>query len=164
MKKVLKWNVYREETGSKEIRPVNILGYDSIKKCLAHIRKEYRKYQKDVQENGCCETDLGSRYKGSAGEAFDKFFVREVLEKRLRQDLMYMFWSKSEYEIVLTSWPPYITADVVDSIKQRTIGGKYREPVSLEVARKIDMYDQVAINWEPFIQYIWNNLFDANLR
>lgn len=164
MKKILKWNVYREETGNGKIEPVNILGYDSIKKCLTRIRKEYRKYQKGVQENGYCETDLGSTYRGSVGEAFDKFFVREILEKRLRQDLMYRFWGKSECEVVITSWPPYITADVVDSIKQRNIEGKYREHVSLEVARKIDMYDQVAINWEPFIQYIWTNLFDANLR
>ena len=43
------------------------------------------------------------------------------------------FWSKCEWEIQITPW----------------VGRA--DPV------KIDVYDQVMLNWEAFIDYVWNN-------
>ena len=60
---------------------------------------------------------------------------RVAFEERLRRDLMYYFWSKCEYEIILSSWPE--CAD-------------FRE-------EKIDVYDQVRLNWPVFVDYVWNN-------
>lgn len=53
---------------------------------------------------------------------------------KLRNELIYYFWCKSEYEIVITAW----------------CGGNGDE------ARKIDIYSQVMNNWGTFSHYVWN--------
>ena len=58
--------------------------------------------------------------------------------KQLRQDLMYYFWSKTEWEIILTSWP---------------------ERKDFE-EKKIDVCDQIELNWNRFVDYVWNNIKD----
>lgn len=54
---------------------------------------------------------------------------------RLRKDSMYYFWAKSEYEIILGSWPEW------DKFKKE----------------KIDVYSQLMLNWDKFVDYIWEN-------
>lgn len=58
-----------------------------------------------------------------------------AFEAEVRSELMYYFWSKCEWEIVINRWPPR----------------------SDEEAVKIDVYDQVRMNWERFIEYLWEN-------
>ena len=48
---------------------------------------------------------------------------------------MYYFWSKCEYEILITTW--FERKDFKDE--------------------KIDVYDQLQLNWNAFIDYIWKN-------
>ena len=48
---------------------------------------------------------------------------------------MYYFWSKCEWEIILSDWPPSDTF----------------------CKEKIDVFDQVMLNWDIFVDYIWNN-------
>ena len=57
---------------------------------------------------------------------------------RLQRDLMYWFWSKCEWEIVLKPW------------------------VGIAREEKIDVYDQVMLNWDQFCKYTWNH--GAELR
>ena len=52
----------------------------------------------------------------------------------VRKDLMYYFWSKCEWEIILDHWPHW------DNFK----------------GRKIDVYDQISMNWDIFIKYVWD--------
>lgn len=73
-------------------------------------------------------------------------YVKEALLKyeknidrfteQLKSELMYYFWGKSEYEVIITCW----------------VGGD-REKVN----QKIDIYDQVMMNWDKFVDYVWNN-------
>ena len=58
---------------------------------------------------------------------------REAFLEQLRRDLMYYYWSKCEWEIILSHWPPRKDA---------------RE-------EKIDVYDQVRLNWDRFCDYVW---------
>ena len=58
----------------------------------------------------------------------------EAFSKEVRGSLQYYFWSKCEYEIILTS------LFVRDRFK----------------VEKIDIYDQVMLNWDVFINYVWN--------
>ena len=44
---------------------------------------------------------------------------------------MYYMWSKSEYELILHPW----SGDANDV--------------------KIDIYDQVTMNWGSFVDYVW---------
>lgn len=79
--------------------------------------------------------------------------------------LMYHYWSRSEWEIILTDWPPHIKPD--ELIKLNMEVEKYqkdygKEPYSLTInlstAEKIDVYDQIMMNWNIFIDYVWENL------
>lgn len=53
----------------------------------------------------------------------------------VRHALMYCFWSKCEYEILLRAWPPCDRDNV----------------------RKVDIYEQVMMNWHVFSEYVWEN-------
>lgn len=60
---------------------------------------------------------------------------KKVFEELIKTDLQYYFWSRCEWEIILTAWPPRSDFD----------------------GAKIDAYDQVMLNWEQFIDYLWNH-------
>ena len=48
---------------------------------------------------------------------------------------MYYFWSKAEWEIILSPW----------------CGGRDTKDI------KIDVYDQVMNNWDIFVDYVFNS-------
>ena len=58
--------------------------------------------------------------------------------KNLRIDLAYYFWAKCEWEIIVTDWPRG------------------------EKSIKIDVYEQVMLNWDHFCDYVWSH--GAELR
>ena len=60
---------------------------------------------------------------------------RDGFLEQIKKDLMYYYWSKCEWEIILSDWPPS------ETFKKE----------------KIDVYDQVMMNWDIFAEYIWNN-------
>ena len=64
--------------------------------------------------------------------------TKDGFREAVRRSLMYYFWSKCEWEIILTCWPPK------------------REDRSFE-DEKIDVYDQVMLNFDRFIDYLWSN-------
>lgn len=57
---------------------------------------------------------------------------RKEFDALLERKLMYYFWAKCEYEVVLTSW------------------------VGLANNIKIDIYNQVMMNWDKFSNYVWS--------
>lgn len=91
-----------------------------------------------------------------------KGITKEAFEERLRRELSYYFWSKYEYETVITTFPPYMKQDELIKVvtecesfhKER---GRYpiHANVCLEVGEKIDIYQQVMLNWSVFVDYVW---------
>ena len=63
----------------------------------------------------------------------DKFF------EEVQSTLMYHYWAKCEYEIILSPW--------MSNNKE-------------EIEEKIDVYQQVKMNWEPFCDYVWEHRAD----
>ena len=63
---------------------------------------------------------------------------REAFEEQLKQDLQYYYWSKTEWEIILSAWPPRKEFD----------------------EEKIDVFDQIYLNWDKFVDYVWENRKD----
>lgn len=61
---------------------------------------------------------------------------REAFFEEMRKDLMYYYWSKCEWEIILQHWP---TREDFHDLK-------------------IDVYDQVRLNWDAFTDYVWAHL------
>ena len=56
-----------------------------------------------------------------------------AFSQAVKNSLMYYFWSKCEWEVILSDWPPS------DNFS----------------AAKVSVYDQVMMNWDVFIQYVW---------
>ena len=62
---------------------------------------------------------------------------RQEFADNLKTDMMYYYWSKSEWEVIVSHWPPGPPERFRDA--------------------KIDVYDQVMLNWDKFVDYAWNN-------
>lgn len=60
---------------------------------------------------------------------------REAFLEEIRSALMYCYWSKCEWEVVVSHWPQHA------SMKDL----------------KIDVYDQVRLNWDVFSDYVWSH-------
>ena len=75
--------------------------------------------------------------------------------EELRVTTMYYFWCKAEHEIVITSFPTYINKDEADRIANEEFN--YKTQVSLDCSLKIDIFHQLSMNWDKFVDYVWTN-------
>lgn len=82
-------------------------------------------------------------FKGECDEAWkkchdDQSFFGELVER----SLMYYFWSKCEWEILIYDFP-------------------YNERFK---PKKADVYDQVMLNWDHFIDYLWRYYKEVGVK
>ena len=82
--------------------------------------------QYNIFEHGRFATEIEKAYKKHRDD-FDAF------AEEVKNNLRYYFWSKCEWEIMLNS----------------LFTDKNFKP------EKIDVYDQVMLNWDVFIGYVW---------
>ena len=132
MKNNLAYYVYIENFNLRKIEKYNVLS--------EHIIECIKKETKDINE-------------------------KSDFAERVKRILMYHFWSKSEWEVIITDWPAHIEVVEVTRLERERdeYFGRYNKlpyslGVNLKVAEKIDVYDQIMLNWEIFIDYLWNNL------
>ena len=90
---------------------------------------------------------------------------KATFAEKVKSVLMYHFWSKCEWEVVITDWPTHIETKEVIRLQaelQDYITSYGHEPyslsINLKVADKIDVYDQIMLNWDIFIDYLWKGL------
>ena len=108
----LEWNVYVYRWGrEKELVSYNVFNHYGFLGDCVKAAKKYKKTEKSA-------------------------FAEDVL-----QSLMYYFWSKCEWEIILMPWPTHDDDE----------------------GEKIDVYDQVVMNWEHFINYLWDHKAELRL-
>ena len=81
----------------------------------------------DIFDHGSFAEDVRKAYKKHRND-YDLFC------ENVRKSLAYHFWSKCEWEVVVSSWLPS------DRVPER----------------KVDVYEQVMLNWDAFIEYVWN--------
>ena len=107
----------------------------------------------------------------------------------VRISLSYFFWSKCEWEIILSQWP---SGELYEMQKEMKLGQlrdalngvgissdtmsrqwiKDDTDVTIHVFpsksddrdKKIDVYEQVMNNWDIFIDYLWNNRKELKAR
>ena len=65
----------------------------------------------------------------------NKCKTKEEFAEKLKSELHYYFWSKAEYELIISPW----------------CGGRYTDDI------KVDIYTQVMNNWSIFLDYVWQN-------
>lgn len=63
----------------------------------------------------------------------------EEFERQLRTDVRYCFWCKYEYE----TWIMQYNGDE-------------------EKGKRIDVHDQIALNWDRFVEYVWAHKNETN--
>ena len=59
---------------------------------------------------------------------------KEEFAEILRSSLMYYYWSKAEWEVIISPW----------------CGGFNTKDI------KVDVFEQVMLNWDLFLEYTWN--------
>lgn len=89
----------------------------------------------DVFEHHRFAEDVRKAYKRHKDD-FDAF------AEDVKMYLAYYFWSKCEWEVIVSAWPP------TNRISQR----------------KIDVYEQVRNNWDVFIEYVWTRCHERKRR
>ena len=126
----LEWFVYRHDINSKKIIKYNIFDHLRFKE---DVKKDLKK----------CKT-------------------KEEFAEKLKSNLQYYFWSKAEHEIVISSFPVHIKKEefnrLTDEFKKDT--ERYgHEPYGMwicpDVGIKIDIYEQVMLNFSHVVNYIW---------
>ena len=60
---------------------------------------------------------------------------KAAFAEEVRHSLMYYYWSKCEWEVIISHWPP----------------------VQRFQSTKVDVYSQVMLNWDRFVDYLWEN-------
>ena len=100
---------------------------------------------------------------GAIAKIKNKYKTKEEFAERLHHEVLYRFWAKSEWEVIVTTWPPYVDSEEIDRlVKERedrikSWGNFYCTDVRLEHGVKLDVYTQLALNWDRFIDYVWKN-------
>lgn len=109
--KKLSWNVYHYDFNGKVVEPYDIFKHYGFLRDFEKLRKK------------------------SKALSFEEF------SEQLRKILMYHFWSRCEYEIIISSWPP-------------------REGIDT----KIDIYQQVMLNKDVFFNYVWQYILSRRRK
>lgn len=142
-KNILMWNVLVEDINRREIYSHNI--FDHVR-FVTDLVKDYNRLKRLEKDKRI--------------EDFEAAFV-----ERIKRNLMYYYCSKAEWEVVVTSWPPYMSLEEVDKVNNEI--GKYEKEYghkpyithfSPAVGEKIDVYDQVMLNWDIFVEYVLNHI------
>lgn len=75
-------------------------------------------------------------------KAVNKFEDKESFAEDIHHSLMYYFWCKSEYEVTIYPWPARSAEDF---------------------HIKVDIFEQVNMNWQAFIDYVWERRKEVKL-
>lgn len=77
------------------------------------------------------------RFREDVQEHLRTYDDKAEFAEAVRKELSYYFWCKSEYEVLIRAW----------------CGGNGKEEI------KIDIYSQVMLNFNKFIDYLWSQKY-----
>lgn len=114
------------------------------------------------------------RFNKYVEEAFEISKTKEEFAEILRRELMYYFWSKAEWELVieldednhifLIPWcgcrnPEETKIDITNdtSFDWSGFAKKHIERQIYKNEAKIDVYNQIEYVWDNFLEYVWNS-------
>lgn len=95
---------------------------------------EWNVFFNDSNKNKIIEWNVFEHHKFSeeVKEIKNRNISKEEFNKIMQRIVLYYFWSKCEYEIILSPW-----TGRADDIK-------------------IDVYDQIMMNFDRFVDYCWS--------
>ncbi len=128
----MNWNVYINKPNSKQIEIFNVFDHPSFRENVTAILKKNLTFQE--------------------------------FEKKIRSELYYYFGGKVEWEVVITSFPPHLDKKeqdrLIDECRDFFLKNErypVRQYVVLDTGLKIDVYQQVMLNWQVFLDYVWKH-------
>ena len=88
----------------------------------------------------------------------------------IRNWLQYEYWSRVQYEMVISGWPSKalykkdmddlnraLQAEIARCKQNGWDETRAYVHAPMDNAKRIDVYQQIMINWDRFIQYVWDN-------
>ena len=88
---------------------------------------------------------------------------KAIFRDKIINVLRYYFWCKCEYEIIVTTFPTYVSNEGLKKMEAdrdkyiRDYGHcKFVHPY-LDTELKVDIYTQVMMNIDHFIDYLWSH-------
>lgn len=137
---------------------------------------EWNVFYYDINRNKITTYNIfrHSRFNKYVEEAFEECKTKEEFAEILRRELMYYFWSKAEWELIieltkdnhifLIPWcgcrnPEEVKIDVTNdtSFDWSNFAKKQIERQIYKNEAKIDVYDQIKYVWDNFLEYAWNS-------
>lgn len=106
------------------------------------MKFEWNVYYYDFTANEMKPYNVLSGFEKFVRDAQKYTIDKNEFAAKLKSEMMYHFWSKCEWEIVLTPW-----------IGRKDGRGE----------KKIDVYDQLRLNWDHFVDYCWTFEFKEEL-
>lgn len=108
-------------------------------------------------------------------KSLKKCATKEEFESKLKSELLYAYWSRSEYELIveltkddhvyLTPWCGCRNLEESKIEVTDDLGIDWYEFASLHIVKqiygnkaKVDIYEQVMCNWSKFCDYVCNEL------
>lgn len=105
-----------------------------------------------------------TRFMEDVKKYLKKCKAKEEFVEEFKKSLMWCFWSKCEWETVVTSFSPRIDKNELDRLNneyKERLKEYGREPYSLYVnptkRKKIDVYDQCMLNFDILVDYVWKS-------
>ena len=143
------FKVLYEDFNKNEIKFVNWFDFGQwteIKKELTTLKKQLKKFEKlysykigftEIQSEikQFFKTDQAWSVEYKKCKSLDAL-IEYALEERLKRLCMYYFWSKCEYEVIVSSWPSREGSE-----------------------RKIDIYSQLEANWPVFKELVFREIY-----
>lgn len=110
----------------------------------------------------CYDIFKNAWFQSSMQRLLEANYEKERFIKELDRAAIFWFWAKSEYEFMLTEWPAILNVDEVkriineygDSLSDDEIFAKTIKAYPVNTY-KVDIYDQLRINWDHFAEYVW---------
>ena len=98
----------------------------------------------------------------SVEKLLNKDMPKEEFAKLLRRQALYYFWSKTEWECIITETNPQIGRNELCRLLSecyeqlpKSQPTPRRFCINLVDAYKLDVYSQIMLNWEEFVDYVW---------
>lgn len=114
----MEWYVYYEDVNKKKIEKFNIFNHAWFTDdCIKILEKYTGKRKLSEDEISKPNPDV----------------LNDIAED-IKHSLMYYYWTKCEWEVLLVSWT---------------------SPENKKTYKKIDVYEQVMMNYPAFIEYVW---------
>ena len=97
---------------------------------------EWNVYYYDINRSKIKQFNIfnHSNFKNEVIDLIGKIKDYDEFSKEIKKVLFYYFGFKAEYEVVISPW----------------CGGSDKDGI------KVDIYSQVMLNWDKFLDYVWN--------